>query len=381
MRILLIGPAYPYRGGIVNFNQALCNALQKNGHEVEIISFSMQYPSILFPGKTQTDISADYPKGIRIHSIINSINPFNWVKSAHFIREYSPDLIILQFWIPFIAISFGQILRFLRKNKPATIAVCHNVIPHEAHPGARCITKSLLNKCNGYFVLSESVLEDLDVLKLKGLKAYHPHPIYDNYGEIISKEKAAAYLNFNPAGNYLLFFGLIRKYKGLDITLRAMSDERLKKLDIKLIVAGEFYENEKKYIRLVNELGLNNRVIFVKKYLPNHEVGYYFGLADMVVQTYKTATQSGVTQVAYHFDKPMLVTNVGGLAEIVPDGKVGYVTEKDPKAVSNAIFDFYENRRAMQFIQNITEEKKRFSWDSMVRKLEEMAAKIRTVPF
>lgn len=377
MKILLIGPAYPYRGGIVNFNETLCKSLQKQGHEVEILSFSLQYPSVLFPGKTQKDTSSGPPAGVKIHSLINSINPLNWLKAAKFIRKFSPDLILLQFWIPFIALSFGQILRLLGKKKPKTIAVCHNVIPHESHPGATCLTKSLLKRCDGYLVLSEAVLGDLDKLKIKGEKVYHPHPLYDMYGEKIDREKAAKHFKLDPAGKYLLFFGLIREYKGLDIALKAMGDSRVKTMGVKLIVAGEFYEDEKKYMSLVKELELQNSVIFVKEYIPKHEVGYYFGLADMVVQTYKTATQSGVTQVAYHFDKPMLVTNVGGLAEIVPHGKVGYVTEKDPMVVSDAIVDFYENNRAADFIPNIIEEKKRFSWHSFVIKVLEIHDKIR----
>jgi D-inositol-3-phosphate glycosyltransferase len=348
------------------------NPFKNRGHEVEILSFSLQYPSVLFPGKTQKDTSSGPPAGVKIHSLINSVNPLNWIRAAKFIRNYSADLIILQFWIPFIALSFGQILRLVGRKKPRTIAVCHNVIPHESHPGASCLTKSLLKRCDGYIVLSEAVLGDLDKLKMKGEKVYHPHPLYDMYGDKVVREKAAAHFKLDPAGKYLLFFGLIREYKGLDITLKAIGDQRIKSMGVKLIVAGEFYEDEKKYMDLVRELELENNVIFVKEYIPKYEVGYYFGLADMVVQTYKTATQSGVTQVAYHFDKPMLVTNVGGLAEIVPHGKVGYVTEKDPKAVSDAIVDFYENNRAAEFFPNMVEEKKRFSWDSFVNKILQM---------
>lgn len=367
-----MGPAYPFRGGIVNFSETLCRELQKSGHQAEILSFYLQYPSILFPGKTQKDTSTSPPADIQIHSLVNSINPFNWFRVAKFIRKYSPELIIVQFWIPFIAISYARIIALLGRKKPKIIAVCHNVIPHEPHPGALTLTKSLLKKCSGYMVLSGSVLGDLDKLKLTGPKVYHPHPLYDMYGAKMSKDEAAKHFRLDPAGKYLLFFGLIREYKGLDITLEALADPRVKKLGVKLIVAGEFYESEIKYIDMVNRLGLEEHVIFVKEYIPKHEVAYYFGLADMVVQTYKTATQSGVTQVAYHFEKPMLVTNVGGLAEIVPNGRVGYVTEKDPQAVSNAIVDFYENKREKEFAPHLREEKKRFSWESFVRKLFEV---------
>ena len=369
-----MGPAYPFRGGIVNFNETLAGYLQKEGHEVEILSFSMQYPAILFPGKTQKDTSSSPQENLVIHSKIHSLNPLNWSSCARFIQQFSPDLIILQFWIPYIALSFGQILSRAGKQKPKTIAICHNVIPHETHPGARCLTKSLLKKCDAYVVLSESVLADLDTLKLTGPRIYHPHPLYDMYGPGVEKVTAAEHFKMDPEGKYLLFFGLIREYKGLDITLKAMGDERVKELGIKLIVAGEFYEKEKKYMQIIQDLGLQDDVIFIREYIPKHEVGYYFGLADMVVQTYKTATQSGVTQVAYHFEKPMLVTNVGGLAEIVPNGRVGYVTEKDPRAVSDAIVDFYENDREKEFAPHLKEEKKRFSWESFVQRMLEMSS-------
>ncbi len=367
-----MGPAYPFRGGIVNFNETLCRELQKGGHQAEILSFTLQYPSIFFPGKTQKDTSSSPPADIQIHSLVNSINPFNWVSVARFIRNYSPELIIVQFWIPFIAISYARIIALMGRKKIKILAVCHNVIPHEPHPGALNLTKFLLKKCSGYMVLSESVLGDLEKLKLTGAKVYHPHPLYNMYGARVSKEEAAKHFRLEPAGKYLLFFGLIREYKGLDITLEAMADLRVKKLGVRLIVAGEFYESEKKYTDMVNRLGLKEQVIFVKEYIPKHEVAYYFGLADLVVQTYKTATQSGVTQVAYHFEKPMLVTNVGGLAEIVPNGRVGYVTEKDPHAVSDAIVDFYENKREKEFAPHLREEKKRFSWDSFVRKIVDL---------
>lgn len=376
MKILLIGPAYPFRGGISNFNEALCKSLQHQGHEVEILSFSLQYPSFLFPGKTQVDERSGPPEGIIIHSLVNSINPFNWFRTSRFIKKNSPELIILQFWMPFMAMSYGSILRLAGKGNTKTIALCHNVIPHESHFGARFLTRYLLNKCDGFLVLSKSVLQELDQLKIIGKKTFHPHPLYNIYGEKVEKVKAADHFKLPPDGKYLLFFGLIREYKGLDITIRAMSDTRIKKMGIKLIVAGEFYDDKKKYTALVHELGLEDHVIFVEEYIPKNEVAYYFGLVDMVVQTYKTATQSGVTQVAYHFDKPMLVTNVGGLAEIVPHGKVGYVTTKEPADVSDAIVDFYMNNREKEFAPNFVEEKKRFSWESLVRKLIELEAQI-----
>jgi D-inositol-3-phosphate glycosyltransferase len=352
--------------------------MQDQGHEAEILSFSLQYPSLFFPGNTQKETRSPAPGNLRIHTLINSINPFNWIRVARFIYRFRPDLIIVQHWIPFIAISLGSILRMVHKPLPKVIAICHNVIPHEPHAGALWLTRYFLKKCDGYLVLSESVKDDLARLNLMGLSAYHPHPIYDFYGNAVSREKAAGHFKTDPKGKYLLFFGLIREYKGLDIAIKAMRDKRIREMGVKLIVAGEFYEDEKKYLDLVRENDLEDQIIFVREYVPVNEVCHYFCIADMVVQTYKTATQSGVTQIAYHFERPMLVTNVGGLAEIVPHGKVGYVTEKDPQSVSDAIVDFYENRREAEFIANIAREKNRFSWKSFVRTILELHTAIKS---
>lgn len=375
MNIVIIGPAHPYRGGIAMFNERLAKAFQERNHQIEIITYTLQYPSFLFPGKTQfSDDPA--PKGTTINKKINSINPISWIKVGFLLKKKQPDLVIFSYWMPFMAPCFGVISSILRKNKTTkTIGLIHNIIPHEKRIGDRLLSKFFTKRMNGFITMSENVMKDLINFTSKPT-LLTPHPLYDNFGERISKEEARRVLNLKETEKYLLFFGIIRKYKGLDILLNALNTPQLKALNINLIIAGEFYDDETEYLNLIKQNNLENRVLITKSFIPNNEVANYFCASDFVVQPYKHATQSGVTQIAYHFNKPMLVTDVGGLKEMVPNNIVGYVTQPDSEDVANAIEDFYENNRENEFINGIEQEKRKYSWNNMVDKFTDLYQKI-----
>lgn len=369
-KVIIIGPAYPYRGGIANFNNSLAKAFKKSGNEVEVISFKLQYPSFLFPGKTQYE-SSDPPEDIIITDLINSVNPLNWVSVAKTINKKKPDYVIIRYWLPFMAPCLGTIARLLQK-KIKILAITDNIIPHEKRFGDFYLTKYFVSACDAFLTLSASVLEELSQFTNSEKKKFVPHPIYDTFGKKLDKERAKKNLKLNFEDNYLLFFGFVRKYKGLDLMLQAMSDKRIKDLGVKLIVAGEFYDNVDYYLDLMKELDIEKNIILRSDFIDEKDVKNYFCASDMITQTYRTATQSGVTQIAYHFERPMLVTNVGGLAEIVPHKKVGYVTSQSPTEIADAIEDFYLNKREKEFEKNTSFEKMRFSWQSLVNAIEEL---------
>lgn len=366
LKAIIIGPAFPLRGGIANFNEALCRAMNKAEIETSIFSFSLQYPNFLFPGKTQYD-KGNPPSDLTIRTLINSINPINWIVTANKIKKINPDFVIIRYWLPFMAPCLGTIAKLVGKNKNIKIiAITDNVIPHEKRIGDNFLTNYFVKQCDGFIAMSDSVLKDLSIFTPSKNKIFLPHPIYDIFGEKVSKNDSLEHLNLSSGNKHILFFGFIRKYKGLDLLLEAMADERIKQLGIKLIVAGEYYEDSSSYMQIIENNNIQENVILKTEYIDSKEVRYYFCAADIVVQPYKTATQSGVTQIAYHFDKPMIVTNVGGLPEIVPDNKVGYITEIDSKSIADAIINFYENKKEDEFIANVIEEKKRFLWSSFV---------------
>lgn len=373
MNIIILGSAHPLRGGgIATFNERLAEVLQEQGHHVTIYSFSLQYPSFLFPGKSQfTDEPA--PKGLAIKSVVNSINPLNWISVGNRIAKERPDLIIVRFWIPFMGPCFGTILRRVHKNKHTkVVAITDNVIPHEHRPGDMPFTKYFLKSADAFVAMSKDVLKDLGTFTNKP-SVFSPHPVYDNYGAVLSKEEACNKLGLDPNEKYILFFGFIRKYKGLDILLDAMKDERIKQAKIKLIVAGEYYDDEASYKQQIEDNRISAEVHLFTEFIPNNEIRYYFSAADLVVQPYRSATQSGITQVAYHFEKPMVVTNVGGLAEVVPDGKTGFVTQPDATEIADAILKFYTPGALPNLQENIKHEKQKYSWDTFISNLLSVA--------
>jgi glycosyltransferase involved in cell wall biosynthesis len=369
-KVIIIGPAFPFRGGIANFNNALAQEYYKRGDDVTLYSFTLQYPGFLFPGTTQYE-SGETPKGLKIKTLINSVNPFNWVKVARKINAEKPDLVIIRYWLPFMAPCLGSIARLLN-SKIKILAITDNVIPHEKRIGDTLLTRYFVKSCDAFLSLSASVLDDLNKFTSSTYKKFIPHPIYDIFGEKIDKKTALKNLGLNVNDKHLLFFGFVRKYKGLGLMLKAMADNRIKELGVKLIIAGEFYDSKHEYLDLIKELEISENIILKSDFIPSDKVKDYFCASDMITQTYKTATQSGVTQIAYSFDRPMLVTDVGGLAEIVPHNKVGYVTSQNPTAIADSIIDFYKNNREEEFSLNTIKEKERFSWKSFVDGVDEL---------
>lgn len=374
-----MGPAHPLRGGgMSTFNERLAGAFQEAGDEVEIVSFSLQYPSFLFPGKSQFT-NEPAPEGINIKPLINSVNPISWVRTGNYIRHRKPDLVIFRYWLPFMGPALGTIARLIGRNRYSRIlAITDNVVPHEKRPGDVPFTKYFLSACHGFLTMSRAVQQDLKLFEPNKPSLYLPHPLYDNFGLAESKAEACTALGLDLNFKYLLFFGFIRAYKGLDLLLEAMAIPALQAIpDLKLLIAGEFYEEAKPYHDLIEKHGLQDKLVLRTDFIPNAEVRHYFCAADLVVQPYKHATQSGVTQVAYHFNKPMVVTHVGGLAELVPHGEVGYVVAPQPQEIAAAILDFYNNGRNEIYAQNIARYKQRFSWSRFVAAVYELAAKVK----
>jgi D-inositol-3-phosphate glycosyltransferase len=370
-KIIIVGPAWPLRGGgLATFNERLARAYQDKGYDVEIITFSLQYPSFLFPGKSQYSDDAA-PVDLKIKVRINSVNPLNWISVGREIKALKPDYVIFRYWLPFMAPCLGTISRIIRGGKIRTLAILDNIIPHEKRIGDKLLSNYFVNSVDAFVTMSSAVLNDLKSFDQSKPKIFCPHPLYDNFGEPLSQEQAKRNLNLNESISYLLFFGFIRDYKGLDFLLKAFSDERLRRFNSKLIIAGEFYSDPEPYFKMIEALGLKEEVVLATEFIPNEIVRDYFCAADMVVQPYKSATQSGVTQTAYHFNKPMLVTNVGGLSETVTDGKAGYVVNPEPDAIADALYDFYQNNRKMEFEIRAREEKKRFSWDALISAIEQ----------
>ena len=368
-KIVIIGSAYPLRGGLATYNERLARAFQQNGDEVIIETFKLQYPKILFPGKTQYS-SDPKPEDLNIRVTINSINPLNWIKVGFKLKKYKPDLVIIKFWIPFIAPCLGTIARIIRSNKHSKIiSIIDNIIPHEKRLGDRMLANYFVKSVNGFITMSKSVLGDLDTFDKNKPKLYCPHPLYDNFGEIIPKNIAKEKLHLDEKTNYILFFGFIRDYKGLDLLLEAMAEPNLNELPVKLLVAGEFYTDSKPYFDIIKKNNLEDKIIMLNDFIPDSEVVNYFCAADIIVQPYKDATQSGVTQIAYHFNRPMIVTNVGGLTEIIPDGKVGYVVDCKPDKISEAIIKFYKQKKEQEFVKNVEIEKQKYSWDRMLESI------------
>ncbi|MBO2523359.1 MAG: glycosyl transferase family 1 [Bacteroidetes bacterium] len=373
MKIVIVGTSYPYRGGIAAFTDRLATEFVKEGIDIEVVTFKLQYPSFLFPGKTQYS-DAKAPAGFYIERKINSISPLNWIKVGKEIRKKNSDIVIFTYWMSFFAPCFGKIARVIKRRCNARcIGLIHNMIPHEKSVLDKMFAPYFVKAMDGFVALSQSVLDDVASLDKQGKpKCMVPHPLYDHYGEIMKRNEALKHLDLDPNYRYCLFFGLVRAYKGLDLLIDAFADERLRKNDVKLIVAGEFYDDEKPYLEQIKKHNLEDFIIIENQYISDDNVKYYFNVADIVVQPYKSATQSGVTQIAYHFEKPMLVTNVGGLGEIIPDGKVGYVVEPKPSSIADALVDFFENGRFDAFVEGVRDEKQTYQWSNMTAAIKKL---------
>jgi D-inositol-3-phosphate glycosyltransferase len=368
-KVLIIGPAWPLRGGLATYDERLCREFISNGNECEIASFSLQYPHFLFPGKTQFSTDKE-PTDITIHSIINSINPLNWLKVGLQLKRKEYDLVIFRYWMSFMAPCFGTLARLIKANgKTKIIAITDNIIPHEQQFFDTLFTQYFIDACDGFLAMSKEVYSHIDLFSNGKPKVYVAHPMYDMFGPPMDKEEAREQLGLEKGYNYLLFFGFIRKYKGLSLLLDSMKELKLEQPNTKLIVAGEFYENSEPYLAQIVNLGLEDNIVLRTDFIPDAQVGVYFSAADMVAQTYLNATQSGVTQIAYYYNKPMLVTDVGGLAELVPHGKVGYVVAKDAYAIAQSLNDFYAHKKEASFVENIKTEKLKFTWKYLVDQL------------
>ena len=373
MKIIIVGTSHPYRGGIAAFTDRLATEFAWEGVDIEVVTFKLQYPSFLFPGKTQYS-DAKAPESFPITRKVNSINPLNWIKIGKYIRKKNPDIVVFTYWMSFFAPCFGKIARVIKRNHHTKcIGLIHNMIPHEKSILDKLLPPYFVKAMDGFVALSQSVLDDVKSLDNQDKpKCFVPHPLYDHFGEIMERNEAIKHLNLDENNRYMLFFGLVRAYKGLDLLIDAFADERLRKYPVKLIVAGEFYDDQKPYHEQIEKHGLNDNIIIVNQYISDEDVKYYFNASDIVVQPYKSATQSGVTQIAYHFDKPMLVTNVGGLGEIIPNGKVGYVVEPNPSSIVDALVDFYENDRYNAFVEGVKEEKKKYQWSNMTDAIKKL---------
>lgn len=367
-KIFIIGPAYPLRGGLATFDELFCRAFKEQGHDCEIISYSLQYPGFLFPGSTQFDTSGNAPKGLKIHTLINSVNPLSWIKTARFIKRQKPDFIVFRFWIPFMGPALGSIARMVRKSGVKVLAITDNVVPHEKRPGDTSFARYFINACDGFVTMSKAVMEDLKQFTATPNKKYLLHPLYTSFGEKLDKTEARRALGLPEDKKLVLFFGLIRKYKGLDMLLDAFNELK-NHPEIVLVIAGEFYEDKQPYLDLIEKHRIGSQVIVHGKFIANEEVKFYFSAADLVALPYRSATQSGVTQVSFHFEVPTLVTNVGGLAEIIPDKVAGYVVEPNGKAIAEGVKDYFMNNRMPAFTEGMKKEKQKYDWSIFVNEV------------
>lgn len=374
-KVIIIGPAHPLRGGLASYNERLAKEFQLQGHDVTIYTFSLQYPEFIFPGTTQYS-TEPAPADLKIKVSINSVNPFNWITVGRRLKKEQADLIVVRYWLPLMGPCLGTILRITKKNRHSkVVCIADNIIPHEKRFGDKPFTKYFIKPVDAFITMSEKVLADLRIFeKDKPAKAVL-HPLYDNFGEKISTAEARTFLNIGADEKIVLFFGFIRKYKGLDILLDAMKilhDNKQQTTNIKLLIAGEFYEDRKPYDEQINQLGIARDLLLHTSFIADSEVKYYLCAADVVVQPYRNATQSGVTPLAYHFEKPMIVTNVGGLPSLVPDDKVGLVAEPNAGAIAEKILEYFAKGEA-HFQPHIIEEKKKLSWSKLTDTIFEVA--------
>ncbi len=383
-KIIILGPAHPLRGGgITTFNERLAKEFMQQGFATSIYSFSLQYPGFLFPGKTQWS-EEPAPAGLDIHSRINSVNPLNWISVGKEIKKLKPDIVVVRYWLPFMGPCLGTILRIIKKNKHTRIiCIADNMIPHEKRFGDKVFTNYFIKPVDAFITMSEKVMSDLRSFTSTKPAQLVPHPLYDNFGEKISKQAAREKLGIDPNKKILLFFGFIRKYKGLDMLLEAMKlvKEKTKQLPAEasldathcqLMVAGEFYDERKIYEQQIDELGIRDQLILHTDFINDSDVKYYLSAADVLVQPYRNATQSGVTPLAYHFEIPMIVTNVGGLPSLVPHDRVGLVAEPNAKSLSEQIILYFQ-KGPSYFIPHLLEEKKKFSWAKLTESIVQLA--------
>jgi glycosyltransferase involved in cell wall biosynthesis len=370
MRIAFLSPFYPYRGGIAQFSDSLYNELRKT-NDVKAFTFKRQYPSVFFPGKSQFVLEDDLNRGISAERVLDTINPFTFAKTSLMISDFKPDIFLLSYWMPFFAPSFGRIAGSVKKidNRVKIVSIMHNVLPHEKRTGDIPLTKYFLNKCSGFAVLNEESKRQLLSIKPDAKYLVRAHPLYDHYGDKVDKQEARIKLSIPPDKKVILFFGLIRGYKGLDLLIEAM-----KKLDDShlLLIAGEVYGKFDKYNELIEKYSLQNKIKLNLKYIPDKELPLYFSAADVCVLPYRSGTQSGIVAVSYYFRLPVIVTDTGGLKEMVEEGKTGLVVSKpEPELLAHAIDKFMKIKDNSHFEENIEKFRQEHSWKSFAEKLIE----------
>lgn len=371
-KVVIIGPAYPLRGGLASFNERLARQFSSEGYHTSIYTFSLQYPGFLFPGTTQYS-SDPPPADLSIEVCINSVNPLNWLQVGKRLQRLRPDLIVVRYWLPFMGPCLGTILRQVKKNGfTKVVCIADNVIPHEHRPGDKPFTQYFVKPVDAFVTMSEKVLQDLRLFTSKPAQQV-VHPLYDNFGAAVDKAEARRHLGIPAEQRVILFFGFIRKYKGLDILLEAMALLKQRNYqNIHLLIAGEFYADAAAYQQQIDALDIRDQLILRTDFIPDSEVRYYLSSADFVIQPYRNATQSGVTPLAYHFEKPMLVTNVGGLPDLVPDGKAGLVAEAEPASIAAHIIRLYELGEDW-FLPHLRTEKEKYSWQKLTAALKQLA--------
>lgn len=375
MKISFVGPAYPYRGGLATIIERLARVFQQRGNEVDIKTFSLQYPRLLFPGKSQFR-TGEAPADLRISRCVSTINPFSWLRVGRMLRREAPDMVILKYWTPLMAPCFGTICRLARRNGKTKVVVhLDNITPHEPHLYDRPLNRYFLRSCDGFVYMSEAVHQDLRTYRPDAPALFSPHPLFDGYGERLPREEACRRLGLDATQSHVMFFGYVRDYKGLDLLLDAWALLKAEgKTDGKrLLVVGEVYGDDTKYREQIARLGLERDVVFHDKFVPDDEVAEWFSVADMVALPYKSATQSGVTQVAYAFGVPMVVTRVGGLAEMVKDDVVGVLAEVSARSVADAISKVYEEGNLERYREGVLSERHRFSWEATADAIEKVS--------
>ena len=375
LKIAIVGPAHPYRGGLAAIMESMAREFNTRGYSVEIVTFTLQYPSFLFPGKSQM-VDTPAPADLNIRRRVSTINPLSWYSVGMELRKARPDIVLMKYWTPFMAPCFGSIARIARSNGHTKV-ICQidNVEPHEHHITDKPFNRYYLSSVDAFIYMSEQVHSELKEYTAAPA-LFSPHPMFENFGERVERSAAAKELNLDPEVRYAMFFGLIRDYKGLDTLLEAWA--KFRRAGHKLLIAGEFYAAREKYITMIERLGLQNDIVLHDYFIPDDKIKHYFSVADCVVLPYKTATQSGVTQICYNFCTPVIVTNVGGLAEIVPSGRVGYVCEPSVEGVTDALEGIYKGDTLERFTEAMIEERKQFSWSAMCDAIERVYDEVKT---
>ena len=373
MNITIIGTAYPFRGGIAQYNALLYRELIKR-HHVDVVTFARQYPEFLFPGKTQKEEGTGDEFRIPSRVIVDSLNPFNWIRAGQSLRKLQPDLLIFKYWLPFFGPCFGTIARMAKRGtRTRVVYICDNVVPHERRPGDVALTRYAFGPADGFIVQSAAVERDLLAYFPNAKYVLVPHPVYHGFGTALPVDEARRDLGIT-AKNVLLFFGYIRKYKGLSVLLEALALVK-PRLDVHLLVVGEFYDAEQPYRDAIRKLGLEGSVTVKGDYAPNEEVRRYFSAADAVVLPYLSATQSGIAQIAFNFDLPVIAAAVGGLAEVVHDGETGIlVPPGNAQQLAEGIVRFFTATDRGALRARVRAEKSRYSWEALVTALESFAA-------